>query len=161
MHQSQMHPKNMFLTLTIAPGTTAPKNFQETPPPENTLSRAHHQRFMKRLRRCADQKLAYYMCGEYGAQLGRPHFHYLIFGYEFSDKKFHKTSSSGEKLYTSETLNRLWPYGHAWIGDVTYESCAYVAAYVMKRSPAHRPTGTTDARTKPDRTTGQSPNSQK
>lgn len=73
------------------------------------------------------------MCGEYGEKLGRPHYHYLIFGHDFKDKVFHKTSGSGEKLYTSPTLNRLWPYGLAWIGDVSYESCAYVASYIMKK----------------------------
>lgn len=73
------------------------------------------------------------MCGEYGEKLGRPHYHYLIFGYDFEDKKYLKKSNSGEALYTSETLNQIWPYGHAWIGDVTYESCAYVASYVMKK----------------------------
>lgn len=73
------------------------------------------------------------MCGEYGENLGRPHYHYLVFGYDFTDKVFHKTSRSGEKLYTSPTLNSLWPHGKAWIGQVTYESCAYVASYVMKK----------------------------
>jgi len=73
------------------------------------------------------------MCGEYGERLGRPHYHYLIFGYNFPDKVKHKISSSGEQLYTSPSLNLLWPYGNAWIGEVTYESCAYVASYVMKK----------------------------
>lgn len=73
------------------------------------------------------------MCGEYGEKLDRPHYHYLIFGYDFPDKVYYKTSKSGEKLYRSATLEKLWPYGHAWIGQVTYESCAYVASYVMKK----------------------------
>lgn len=73
------------------------------------------------------------MCGEYGELLTRPHYHYLLFGYNFPDRYYFKTSKSGEKLYRSPTLETIWPYGHAWIGDVTYESCAYVAAYVMKK----------------------------
>lgn len=96
------------------------------------LSRKDHQKFIKRLRhKCGP--LRYYMCGEYGERLSRPHYHYLIFGYNFPDKTYFKTSASGEKLYRSATLDHLWPFGHAWIGDVTYESCAYVAAYVMKK----------------------------
>lgn len=88
---------------------------------------------MKRLRKACGPEIRYYMCGEYGEKLGRPHYHYLLFGYQFQDRKYHKKSQSGETLYTSEALNKLWPYGHAWIGDVTYESCAYVASYVMKK----------------------------
>lgn len=37
------------------------------------------------------------------------------------------------RLYRSETLDRLWGMGHAWIGDVTFESAAYVARYVLKK----------------------------
>lgn len=73
------------------------------------------------------------MCGEYGEKLKKPHYHYLLFGYNFPDRYYYKTSESGEKLYRSATLESAWPFGHAWIGEVTYESCAYVAAYVMKK----------------------------
>jgi hypothetical protein len=119
MHESQQHDHNCFLTLTYA-----------TAPP--SLSKRDHQLFVKSLRKQTD-KISYYMCGEYGSQLQRPHYHYLIFGHNFKDRKYWKTSTSGEKLYRSETLEKIWKHGHAWIGDVTYESCAYVAAYVMKK----------------------------
>lgn len=95
---------------------------------------------MKRYRAFLDERsespnrrISFYMCGEYGEKLGRPHYHYLIFGHSFSDKQYIKTSRSGEKLYESPTLNSLWKHGKAWIGEVTYESCAYVASYVMKK----------------------------
>ena len=73
------------------------------------------------------------MCGEYGDKLQRPHYHYLIFGYNFPDRYRFKTSHSGEQLYRSATLEQLWPFGHSWIGEVTIDSCAYVAAYVLKK----------------------------
>lgn len=96
------------------------------------LSKKDHKKFVKRLRKKCGP-LRYYMCGEYGEKLGKPHYHYLIFGYNFPDRYYWKTSKSGERIYRSATLDRLWPFGHAWIGSVTYESCAYVAAYVMKK----------------------------
>lgn len=37
------------------------------------------------------------------------------------------------KLFRSAQLERLWPYGFHWIGDVSFESAAYVARYVMKK----------------------------
>lgn len=37
------------------------------------------------------------------------------------------------KLYVSDQLSRLWPFGFHYIGDVSFESAAYVARYVMKK----------------------------
>jgi hypothetical protein len=36
-------------------------------------------------------------------------------------------------LYRSAELEALWPFGHSSIGDVTFESAAYVARYIMKK----------------------------
>lgn len=73
------------------------------------------------------------MCGEYGERLSRPHYHYLIFGYDFPDKKYFKTSLSGTKLFRSEELEEIWTEGHAWIGELDVATCNYVAGYVMKK----------------------------
>jgi len=73
------------------------------------------------------------MCGEYGEKLGRPHYHIILFGHQFEDKKYFFTSESKSRVYTSETLQSIWGLGHTSIGDVTFESAAYVARYVMKK----------------------------
>lgn len=143
LHESQQHRANAFLTLTIRAPNPVDLSSDRSElqfssdmlaewPSTETLSKRTHQRFVKRLRKKVGP-LRYYMCGEYGEKLARPHYHYLIFGHNFPDKYYSHTSVSGEKLYISPTLNLLWPWGKAWIGDVTYESCAYVAAYVMKK----------------------------
>ena len=36
-------------------------------------------------------------------------------------------------MYTSALLSELWPYGFNVIGEVTLESCAYVARYVVDK----------------------------
>ena len=36
-------------------------------------------------------------------------------------------------MYTSEKLQELWPYGFSTIGEVTFQSAAYVARYIMKK----------------------------
>jgi hypothetical protein len=73
------------------------------------------------------------MAGEYGENFGRPHWHACIFGFDFHDKKLWKRSSSGSMLYRSPDLEVLWPFGHSSIGDVNFESAAYVARYIMKK----------------------------
>ena len=72
------------------------------------------------------------MCGEYGEQTARPHYHAIIFGLDFEDKELYKIEN-GQRLYNSQTLSRLWPDGFAVIGNVTFESAAYVARYIMKK----------------------------
>jgi len=52
----------------------------------------------------------------------------------FPDRKLFKRSGSGFNLYTSAELSRLWPYGHASVGDLSFESAAYVARYCVKKS---------------------------
>lgn len=75
----------------------------------------------------------FYMAGEYGEQFARPHWHACLFGIDFQDKKYLGRTPSGSKLWTSATLEKLWPLGFSSIGEVTFESAAYVARYVMKK----------------------------
>lgn len=73
------------------------------------------------------------MAGEYGGKLGRPHFHAILFGIGFADRRLLKKTRAGHNLYTSSQLSQLWPHGFNTIGDVSFESAAYVARYVMKK----------------------------
>ena len=72
------------------------------------------------------------MCGEYGSELERPHYHAIIFNHDFDDKKPIKYSNNSI-LYTSEQLQQLWPYGYVSIGDANYTTAAYVARYSVKK----------------------------
>jgi len=125
MHESSLHESNCFITLTYN---------DDNLPADSSLNYRHFQLFMKRLRfRFPFKKIRFYMAGEYGDQFGRPHFHACIFGLDFSDKTPLRKSPSGAMLYRSSTLEDLWPFGFSSIGDVTFESAAYVARYIMKK----------------------------
>lgn len=123
MHESQMHKENTWITLT----------YDEDHIPKRGLKKSDFQKFMKRLRKKYQKTIRYYMCGEYGTETGRPHFHACIFGHRFEDMLYYKKSESGENLYTSEQLGKIWTYGHAPIGEMTFESAAYTARYCMQR----------------------------
>lgn len=122
MHEAQMHTHNCFITLTYND-----ENHQYD------LIYRHFQKFIKRLRKATRTRIRYYMAGEYGSLNNRPHFHACLFGYDFPDRKIFRQLPSGSLLYTSELLASLWPFGYSSIGDVTFESAAYVARYVMKK----------------------------
>lgn len=78
-------------------------------------------------------QLRYYMAGEYGAELARPHYHFCIFGIDFNDRTYWKTTAAGSKLYRSATLEKLWPEGHSTVGNLTFESAAYTARYCLQK----------------------------
>lgn len=123
MHEAQCYEKNCFLTLTYS---------KEKLPSDYSLHKRHWQLFAKKLRKSLPHKIRFYMCGEYGDQLQRPHYHAIIFNHDFDDKVLFKVER-GNKLFTSSTLTNLWEHGHASIGDVTFESAAYVARYCTKK----------------------------
>jgi hypothetical protein len=122
MHEAQMHKSNTFLTLTYN---------DESLPENSSLSHEDFQKFMKRLRK-RYKNVRYYMCGEYGEEFGRPHFHACLFGMDFKDKQPWK-KIRGNQLYISERLQALWPHGFSSIGALNFESAAYVARYIMKK----------------------------
>lgn len=116
LHESRMHEASSFITLT----------YDDAHVPLS-LDYAHFQKFMRRLRK----KLGptrFFMCGEYGETTFRPHFHALLFGRSFSDRQ-----RIGDDLFRSPTLESLWQFGFSSVGDVTYQSAAYVASYALKK----------------------------
>lgn len=122
MHEASLHKSNAFITLT----------YDDAHVPAEGLRYRDFQLFMKRLRK-VNNGVRFYMCGEYGENFGRPHYHALIFGERFDDRVFWRTSGSGEKSFRSDLLERLWRQGSSEVGDVTYQSAAYVARYCMKK----------------------------
>ena len=126
MHEAEMHDQNCFITLTFDQA-----NLEKRSNPLS-LDVSEYQRFMKRLRKRFGKNIRFFHCGEYGDKNKRPHYHAIIFGLDFKDKKLW-TNRDGNKLYTSEALQELWPYGFSTIGDVTFQSAAYVARYIMKK----------------------------
>jgi len=140
--EASLHEKNCFITLTFD---------DEHLPPGGSLTKHHFVNFMKRLRErfvpvCpyTDEKdprreawlsehgIRFYHAAEYGEQFGRPHHHAILFNFDFPDK-YLWTVENGNCLYRSPILEKLWTFGFSSVGDVSFESCAYVARYVMKK----------------------------
>lgn len=126
--EARCYEQNSFLTLTFS---------DEYLPPQGVNVR-DLQLFFKRLRKYLSihypgKKIKYIACGEYGEKLMRPHYHILLFNFDFEDKKYLKRTRKGEHIYRSPTLEKLWPYGISSIGELTHSSASYVAGYVHKK----------------------------
>lgn len=141
-HEAALYDDNCFLTLTYD---------DEAYPANGSLEVSHLQNFMKRFRKAVEPlRIRFFACGEYGEicwtckksrvycrcecfikSLGRPHYHLLIFGFNFPDRVLFKKRPY--VLFTSEMLSSIWEDGFSTIGDLTFESASYVARYAVKK----------------------------
>ena len=133
MHEASLHRDNCFLTLT----------YEDSNLDSPSLNYTHFQLFMKRLRsRFPNDKIGFFCCGEYGQTNPvtgeidggkyRPHFHCILFGFNFPDRVPVRMLDRSD-LFKSAILESLWRFGGCKIGAVTFESAAYVARYAMKK----------------------------
>lgn len=122
--EASLYDHNCFVTLTYD---------SDHLPSNGSLVKKDLQDFIKRLRfHLGDVKIRYFACGEYGSQHNRPHYHLVIFNYDFPDKYFYRKSGKSELLYRSDLLERLWLFGFSSIGDVSLHSAKYCAKYLQK-----------------------------
>lgn len=127
MHEMQMHSEACFITLTHSP---------DRMPEDRSVRLEDWQEFIHRLRKQTKKTgLRYLACGEYGREGPghHPHYHAVLFGHDFRDKTYFG-KSNGYPIYVSDELAKAWQYkGYVTVGQVTFDSCAYVAGYVMKK----------------------------
>lgn len=123
VHEASLYENNCFITLTFAP---------EHLPKDGSLDKRDFQLFMKRLRKKHGAGVRYFHCGEYGEKNKRPHYHACLFNFDFGDRE-HWSTRAGVQLDVSKELQELWPFGFSTVGDVTFESAAYVARYITKK----------------------------
>lgn len=123
MHEASQHQENMYGTLTYDPKFL---------PKDGSLVLRHVQLFWKRLRlELQPLNVKYFLAGEYGERNDRPHYHFLLFGWQPWDLV--PMESQPFPLYDSKFVRELWGMGNVRIGDVTMASAQYVAGYVMKK----------------------------
>jgi len=127
MNEAQMHENNCFITLTYSPENVTFGGGENL-----TLYPRHLQLFLKKLRKKYGNGIRFFACGEYGDRYHRPHYHAILFGHDFHDRTLH-SEREGIRLDNSEELSKLWGLGDTKVGDVTFESAAYVARYQMKK----------------------------
>ena len=121
--ESEQHIHNCMVTLTY-----------DNEHNDNELHKRDLQLFLKRLRKhIFPSKVRYFGCGEYGSKGGRPHYHLCLFGWRPDDLEYFFTSpKSGEKIYTSEILSKIWGNGYVSVGELTMQGALYSSLYMQK-----------------------------
>lgn len=126
VHEAQMHKRNSFVTLTYD---------DDHLPDDRSVNVREWQLFAKKLRNKIGP-FRFLHCGEYGSRANtlRPHYHAVIFGQDFgADAVPFEETDNGDMLYQSQTLTSLWGKGLAVLGELNFETAAYVARYVTKK----------------------------
>lgn len=123
MHEAAQHDANCFVTLTYD------DDHLPNPP---SLNHKHFQLFIRYLRR-KFKNVRYFMCGEYGENTKRPHYHAALFGVDFLFDRKHCGGVRERAIYNSATLEGLWSHGHSVIGTLTRESAAYISRYIVQK----------------------------
>ena len=125
VHEAQFHDANSFVTLTYD---------RENLPGDLSIHVRDWQLFAKRLRKRLG-RFRFFHCGEYGDENFRPHYHALLFGLDFmSDRVLFREDTESRKTYVSELLTDVWGKGFTTVADLTWNSAAYVARYVVKKA---------------------------
>lgn len=140
MMEASYHDHNSFITLTYdddhLPDVREYVDIDGVvqSSPYRSLQKVDFQLFMKRLRdRISPDKIRFFACGEYGNRTYRPHYHAIIFGYDFPDKQLLKKNFRNENYYVSDLLTDCWSKGHTLVTEVSWDTCAYVARYCLKK----------------------------
>ena len=115
-------PCSCFLTLTYDD-----YSLPTTPCGKHPLDKEELRGFWKRLRsairrRDDSRRLRYFACGEYGDLFGRPHYHAIVFGIDFTNED------------DINDVNVAWQFrGKVQLKPVTAADIAYVCNYVSKK----------------------------
>lgn len=146
--------KGIFLTLTYnnAHVPIGMLDNETELPLSYSLDKTDLQKFWKRLRKkFSEKELRYFACGEYGSKTFRPHYHAIVFGLsleDLPDRQIIGKNELGQAYYSSRKIQEAWsiyhkatetkeayydPIGFVLVSDVSWETCAYVARYVLKK----------------------------
>lgn len=122
VHEAEEHEHNCMVTLT----------YDDKYLPENgSLCPEHVQKWLKRLRKSfPDKKIRFFLAGEYGDRMSRPHYHVLLFGLDFASEISYNQHDDRPKVIELEST---WRLGHVHVAPLTIETASYVARYCLKK----------------------------
>lgn len=122
MHEAEQHTDSCMVTLTYD---------EKHKPNDGSLKPVDCQLWLKRLRKqYPDKTIKFFLAGEYGDQLKRPHYHVLLFGIDFQNEIDY--NSKDPRPFQAD-LQRTWEFGHVHVAPLTFETASYVARYCLKK----------------------------
>lgn len=105
-----------------------------------SLNKRDYQLFLKRLRERINNKIKYYISGEYGEKTGRPHFHAIIWNLDDADtiqrEYLYEIKKLGKVRYPkiANTLLESWQKGNIHVAAFSSAFAAYAAKHITKQN---------------------------
>lgn len=129
--------KASFITLTYD---------DEHLPSDNGLHKEELQKFWKRLRKDLGYKIRYYACGEYGDKEkiymspgatiahGRPHYHAIVFGFDYNKKENRQIIKDNWRLCDPTRFDyNYYKKQEQGFAPVSADDIRYVCGYIQKK----------------------------
>jgi hypothetical protein len=149
-HEASLHRDSMFLTLTYE---------DDSLPVGGSLRHDDMSKFVRLLRLVLkrsgqDVSIRYFGVGEYGGEIGRPHYHLILFGWWpkdaeliYTKREFSKYASrefqqmfldTGIRYFSSPLIDRVWKKGIANFSATSPATMQYVAKYHVDKVTGDR-----------------------
>lgn len=161
-HEASLHERNCVITLTYDPENLPEygslhlpdfqdfmkrlrerilyddyKAYKDSLAPDSPVAGLSYKDYKKLVPKEKRTRIRFFHCGEYGAKKGRPHYHAVIFGYDFPDKLRDASIDSSEQ-FKSEMLSDVWGKGRCTVGKLNVHSASYIARYITKKQYGRR-----------------------
>lgn len=142
MMEKKLHDSCLFVTLTYDDEHIPVVEHLDEETGEyyfnSSLCKRDVQLFVKRLRkRFSDDRIRYYIAGEYGPSTGRAHYHAIIFGLHLVDMQPFGRSETGNQYFISASLSDVWKRGFVSVEPANEFTIKYVAAYITTKIGVH------------------------
>lgn len=125
VNEARYYDNNSFVTFTYSED-----NIPENRSLRKDAFRLFIKAFREKLRRDGKEELRYFAVGEYGELKDRPHYHMIMFGYDFKDVRY----PVDKNVYrVVDYLQDSWKKGFVTSGSATFESMQYCAGYTLKK----------------------------
>lgn len=122
MLEGKKHGDACVVTLTYS---------QDFGPLSNSLRSDQVQRWLKRLRLSMEPtRLRFFLCGEYGDDNHRPHYHLVLYGVPLPPEHIPDFRC---RCSTCSLIRTTWGLGFVYVDNLTWESAQYVCGYVVKK----------------------------
>ena len=120
VYEAQAHSRKCFITLTYenSPYILVKKDFQD-----------FLKRFRINLDRTSGEKIRFFEADEYGTIRGRPHAHFIIYGWDDDKAKYLGINKKGQIYYQSKIIQEAWGLGRTSYQPFADNEIPYLALY--------------------------------
>lgn len=141
--EETQHEKTSFVTLTYN---------DDNLPNNEELTKKHPLAWIKRIRKAyPTREIRYYLCGEYGDNTSRPHYHIVLFGIGFPYKglaEYYQRNQLNKYPDSVVEVLNYWKKGNIHFEEANPQLLEYSCSHIVKSIAGGRPIKTLNKKVK-------------